>query len=410
MQNEGGNPDKPSTPISLLYMGIVVVVAVLTGLGIWWMADTTIQKNVEVANSQQSYIPIKSTVEPKITTDVVLSGRDRVWEIAFLPTKQMLFTERKGTLSIYENSKVRELQTVSDIFAKGEAGLLGLAVDPQFTTNRYIYICFDSTLGGPDVRVARWKVKPDLSGLEDRQDIITGISANPSGRHSGCRLAFGPDGYLWVGTGDSGMPGVEPQRPQDPHSLNGKILRVDRDGRAAPGNLGGNFDSRIFSYGHRNVQGLAFFPHSQQGVLGVNIEHGSSIDDEVNPLKPGNFGWDPDKMYTEANVPMTDKTKFPNAIDAIWHSGFPTQAPSGATFLRGSKWKAWDGALAVAFLKDQKLKIIQISPQNKLVKEQDFLYQKYGRLRASVLGPDGKLYMSTDNGSGADLIISVTPH
>jgi glucose/arabinose dehydrogenase len=410
MKNGGGAQTRTPVSKSLLYMGIVVAVATLTGIGIWLMAEITIQQNVEVAGLQQPVIPTKSTSIPQLTTNVVLDKRDRVWEIAFLPTKQMLFTERKGTLNIYEDGKVRELTKVDDIYAQGEGGLLGLAVDPKFSDNHYIYTCFNSKIGGPDIRVARWKIKTDFSGLEDRQYIITGISSNPSGRHSGCRVEFGPDGYLWVGTGDSATAGLKPQRPQDPKSLNGKILRVDRDGKAAPGNLGGEFDSRIYNYGHRNIQGLAFFAQAQQGALGVSVEHGSGIDDEVNPLLPGNFGWDPDKNYTEEGVPMTDKTKFPQAVSAIWSSGSTTQAPSGATFLRGVKWKAWDGMLAVCFLKDKKLKILQINEQNKLVKEENFFEGKFGRLRAAVLGPDGKLYLSTDNGGGNDQIISVTPY
>ncbi len=394
-------------------MGIVVVVAVFTGLGIWWMAQVTIQQGVELAGTQQPVIPTKSTATPQLTTEVLVDKRDHVWDMAFLPTKQMLFTERKGTLNIYEDGKVRELASISDIFAKGEGGLLGLTVDSKFSDNRYIYTCFNSTAGGPDVRVVRWKVKTDLSGLEDRKDIVTGISSNSGGRHSGCRVAFGPDGYLWVGTGDSATPGLSPQRPQDPKSLNGKILRVDRDGNPTAGGSNNtenkSFDPRIYNYGHRNIQGLAFFSEARLGVLGVSVEHGSSIDDEVNLLLPGNFGWDPDKNYTEAGVPMTDKSKFPNAVDAIWSSGNTTQAPSGAVFLKGGQWKAWNGALAIAILKDKKLKILQINAQNKVTKEEDFLQNKFGRLRAVTLGPDGNLYLSTDNGSSGDQIIRVTP-
>src|SRR5262249_40319191 len=158
------------------------------------------------------------------------------------------------------------------------------------------------------------------------------------------------------------------------------------------------FDSRIYSYGHRNIQGLALYPYPQDGVVGVNVEHGSGVDDEVNLLRPGNFGWDPDKMYTEDFVPMTDKTKFPDAIDAIWSSGTTTQAPSGATFLRGVQWKVWDGALAVAVLKDMKLKIMQIDAHNKVTNVTDLFVKQFGRLRTAAMGPDGKLYISTDNG------------
>ncbi len=294
--------------------------------------------------------------------------------------------------------------------------MLGMTVDATYTQNHYIYTCFNTAYGIAkdrkpyDIRVVRWTIKPDLSGVAERKDIITGISPNPaSQRHSGCRVAMGTDGTLWVGTGDSATAGISPQRPQDPKSLNGKILHVDREGKGLAGNMGGSFDPRIFNYGHRNVQGIALFAGPQNGAYGLSVEHGSDVDDEINLLKNGNFGWDPDKLYTEIHVPMTDKTKFPSAVDAVWSSGNPTQAPSGAAFLRGVQWKAWDGSLAVAVLKDTKLKILQFSPSNALIKETDVLIKQFGRLRAATLGPDGNLYISTDNGNNKDQIIRVTP-
>jgi aldose sugar dehydrogenase len=389
-------------------MGIIVVLAILFGVGIWWATDLMVQQSVQ--QDDETSIPTKSGTAPTLTTESVLSGRDHIWEIAFLPSGQMLFTERKGTLNVLEGGKTRTVTTVDDIKAIGETGLMGLAVDKDYATNRYVYVCYASTRG-PDIRVARWKLKADVSGVEDRKDILTSVTVNPGGRHSGCRVAFGPDGYLWVGTGDAAIPGRSPQTPQSLASLNGKLVRIDREGMAAPGNLGTDgADPRIYNYGHRNIQGLAFYPAPRDGVLGVSVEHGSSVDDEINPLVKGNFGWDPDKAYTEANIPMTDKTKFPDAIEAIWGSGKTTQAPSGATFLKGAQWKAWEGSLAVAFLKDQKLKIVDISGANKLLGEQDVLVKQFGRLRAATLGPDGNLYLSTDNGNNADQIIRVTPH
>jgi len=317
----------------------------------------------------------------------------------------MIFTERKGLLHIMKDGTATTLSTIADVYVQGEGGLLGLAVDPNFISNRYIYTCFNSTKGGPDIRVVRWHVAADLKALDGRTDIITGIPANPSGRHSGCRVVFGPDGYMWVGTGDTaqGDTGIQPQ------SLGGKILRVDRDGKAAPGNLGGQYDPRVYSYGHRNVQGIAFFPSAKLGVLGVSVEHGSDVDDEVNLLKPGNFGWAPPPEGYDESVPMTDKKRFPDAIDAIWSSGQPTQAPSGATFLKGTQWKGWQGYLAVAVLKDKHLKILSLDQQNKVTGEQKLFPEQFGRIRTAQMGPDNSLYITTDNGTN-DQIIRITPH
>lgn len=252
--------------------------------------------------------------------------------------------------------------------------------------------------------MVRWKLSDDLTSMSDRNDIITGMPSNTSGRHSGCRLAFGADGYLWVGTGDA----AQGTNPQDPKSLGGKILRVDRDGNPPErGNLDGNFDPRIYSYGHRNVQGLAMLLSPRNGIYGISVEHGTGKDDEVNVLAPGNFGWDPVPNYNES-VAMTNTTKFPNAIPAIWSSGDPTVAPSGATFVYGERWRDWSGDLVLAILKDQRLKALELNDDLQVEKVTDLFVEKFGRLRAAVQGPDGNLYITTDNGED-DKIIRITP-
>lgn len=391
---------------SWLFIGIVIAAAVAVGGFVWWMADVAIQQNIKIDQTPGPVVPTKSTATPQIKTETVLSGLAHVWEVAFLPTKEMIFTERGGTVKVVVDGTPRELAKIEDVYVLGEGGLMGLAVDPDFTKNRFVYTCYNSSKGPPDVRVVRWRVKDDLSGLEDRNDIISGIPSNPSGRHSGCRIGFGPDGHLWVGTGDI----AEGDTAVQPKSLGGKVLRVDRDGKAVNGNLGGGYDSRIYSYGHRNVQGLAFLKKAKQGVVGVSVEHGSSVDDEVNLLKPGNFGWAPPPTGYDERVPMTDKARFPEAVDALWSSGDPTQAPSGASFLSGSQWKAWDDALAVAFLKDQKLTIMLPDAQlTKITKEEVLFRKQFGRIRAATQGPDGNLYLGTTNGSG-DQIIRVIPY
>jgi aldose sugar dehydrogenase len=401
-----GHNKKHKSPawLSWLYIAAIIFVAALAFAAVWVVAQQTNQQNTNTQQNQPTYTPpAKSTEQPALKTEVVLSGLDHVWEVAFLPTKEMLFTERSGMLSMLKDGTRTDLINVADAKARGEGGLLGLAVDPDFTNNHFIYTCFNSS-ANKDVRVVRWKLKTDLSGAESSSPIVTGMPVNTSGRHSGCRLAFGTDGNLWVGTGDTAQGDTSIQ----PKSLGGKVLRVDRDGNAAADNLGGEYDSRIYSYGHRNVQGLAFYRNPIDGVRGVSIEHGSDVDDEVNMLVKGNFGWAPAASgYNETGVPMTDKNRFPDAIDAIWSSGSPTQAPSGATFVYGRQWKAWDGALAVAMLKGEHLKFLTID-NNKVTGEVKVLEGTFGRIRAAMQGPDGDLYISTDNGDD-DKIVRIIP-
>lgn len=399
-----GQPKKRLTP--WVAIAIITVVA-LSFAAVIVLAAQRIQLSYSNIDSDlETPVPtrhtVKSTEAPIFVTETVLGGLSHPWDIAFLPDKTMLFSQRAGTLSRYADGKVALVSRIADVNAAGEGGLLGLALDPKFNSNRYVYTCFNSTKGGPDVRVVRWQLTPAVDALTDRTDIVTGIPANKSGRHSGCRLAFGPDGYIWIGTGDAAIA----KNPQDPKSLGGKVLRVDRDGKAAPGNAGGAFDARIYSYGHRNVQGLVFLPKQLGGVSGYSVEHGSSIDDELNVLTKGNFGWDPDPAYTEANIPMTNTTKFPDAIAAAWKSGTPTQAPSGATAITGAQWKAWQGSIAIAMLKAEHLKILSLDNAGAVTTEVKVLTDR-GRLRTVVEGPDGALYIATDNGSG-DQIIKVT--
>lgn len=416
MSSNPGQPDKSAAHKSMLRPGwrswllifAVIFAAGLAAYAIWWTVQGAVLQNPKIAepikNDVQPTQPQPIKVAPTLSYEVLVSQRDHIWDIGFLPTGEMLFTERAGHVIVYSNGQEKIISKIADVLSLGgEGGLLGLEVDPLFSQNRYIYTCLNSKAG--DIRVVRWKVKANvLDGLEDRNDIITGIPATSGGRHSGCRVKFGIDGYLWIGTGDSAQNDIIPQSPT---SLGGKILRTDRDGRAAPGNLGGQFDPRIFSYGHRNTQGLAFYKQPELGVVGVSTEHGSYIDDEVNLLVHGNFGWSPGPGYNELGVSMTDKQRFPNAIEAIWSSGNPTQAPSGATFLYGEKWQLWEGWLAVAMLKAKHLKILHLQ-ENKVVEEIKMFEGEFGRLRAVTIGPDQALYISTDN-SGNDKIIKIIP-
>lgn len=339
---------------------------------------------------------------PAYTVTTVVSGLERPWDLAFLPDGDFVFTERVGRISIYDGGATRVLAAPADVVAIGEGGMMGIAVDPAFTTNRRIYTCFLSNASGAlGVRLVRWRVNAGATALAERTDIVTGMPANPTGRHSGCRPRFGPDGFLWVGTGDSATNTV----PQNPQSLGGKVLRVTTNGAGAPGNPGGALRPEIYTYGHRNVQGVAF----DRAGRPFSVEHGTGRDDEVNRLVAGaNYGWDPvpaggGTLYDESR-PMTDLVKFPNARPAIWSSGAPTIAPSGATFLNGPQWKYWDGRLVMANLKGSHLRVLAFNAERTAVTYQWSSLTDRGRLRVAVQAPNnGPLYVATDAASGSIL-------
>ncbi len=341
---------------------------------------------------------------PTLTTETdFLEGLTNPWDMAFDPDGNMFFTERPGPVSVrLTNSNVNPIVTPADVAPAGEAGMMGIAVDPDFATNHLLYTCYTAT---NDNRVVRWEVKDTLDGVVSTTPTVLVSGLAKANFHDGCRIRFGPDGKLWVTTGDGGVGTL----PQSLNSLNGKVLRLNADGSAPADNpffgaVPG--DDRIFTFGHRNPQGIAFRPSNTTPYA---AEHGPDKNDEVNRLVAGgNGGWDPVPGYNQA-VPMTDLAKFPNAMIPVWRSGDTgTFAPSGATFLSGAQWKAWEGALVVAFLKDAKARVMFLDVGGDV----DFttpILAGTTRLRSVVQGPDGNLYVATDVGGGGGAIWKVTP-
>ncbi|MYF84797.1 MAG: hypothetical protein F4176_12060 [Acidimicrobiia bacterium] len=356
--------------------------------------------------------PIAPAEAPQpLTVRTLVSGLTIPWDIAFTPDGTMLFTERGGQLRArFPDGRLRTVSAdFSDIHTHHFVGLMSLAVDPDFADNRRFYTCQGHMGAGTEVQVIGWTMDASYTGATRVDDpLIGGIAFKDSGWHAGCRIRFGPDGYLWITTGD----GQIHHTAQDVNSLAGKILRVNaQTGLGAPDNPftdpnDSSRKTRVYSYGHRNPQGLAFRPRSDQ-VWAVG--HGPDYDDEINLIEGGgNYGWNPKWRYNEY-VPMTDLDAFPNAIEAKWQSGYAAIAPSGAVFLDGAQWGAWNGRLAVAVLKQQYLKVFEFADDGTWISEitAPELDQHYGRLRSPVLGPDGALYITTSNGSGDDRILQV---
>ncbi len=349
-----------------------------------------------------------SEAAPPITVVPFVSNLNIPWDLAFTPDGTMLFTERSGRLSsrLTDGTVQSVTADFSDLIVRAEAGLMAIVVDPSFSSNRRFYSCQAHTGLVPEVQVIAWTINETYTVARRVADPLVG--GIPSADfHNGCRLRFGPDGYLWIATGD----GSTGTAPQDLESLGGKVLRVDAStGAAAPDNP---FASLVYTYGHRNVQGLALRPGTNNMW---SVEHGPSLNDEINLLiAGGNYGWNPvpgnDSGSYYQGVPMTDLDEFPNAVEAKWSSGKPTLAPSGGVFLTGDYWGEWNGRLAVATLKNKSLRIFEFSSAGTLVSHvvASELTGVYGRLRTPILGPDGALYVTTSNAGGADHILRVVP-
>jgi glucose/arabinose dehydrogenase len=322
---------------------------------------------------------------PVLQVEVVTDGLQNPWDVVQAPDGTLLLDERAGGFTaVLPDGTVREVEAdFDDLFAEGETGLMGLALNPSFETDRRLYSCQGERSGS--IQVLAWTVADDWSSAT-RTDapLVEGLPLNEAiGRHGGCRLQFAPDGALLVGTGDT----ADGALPQDPGSLGGKVLRVD----AATGAV------EVWTLGHRNVQGLAVRPGTGQVF---SVEHGPDRDDEVNLLRQGsNYGWDPDGdgSYDES-VPMTDPA-IPGAVPAVWSSGVPTLATSGATFLDGPQWADYDGLLVIGLLKAQGVLALRLDDAGEVTGQ--FLVPELdgtqGRIRSLRQGVDGALYATTDN-------------
>lgn len=363
---------------------------------------------------------------PALTVETLVTGLDIPWDIAFLPAVgsaipagTMLYTERSRkrlTMRMPDGTTRVILDNYPGMWANSETGLMSVEPAANFATNREFLTCNGYTSGSVlDIRVVLWRFNSTFTSAAPVKTLVGGLPVS-SGRHGGCPLLR--IGYeLYIGTGDAAIG----KNPQYLGTAGGKVLRVDsRTGKGLSTNpfatSSNRYAQRIWTYGHRNVQGLA--RRSNGTVWG--IEHGSYRDDEINRIvKKGNYGWNPvprkagDPSYNEgANSPMTDYSLPGTQQGAALSSGPSTIATSGGTFVNGSAWGSANGALAVCTLKDQSLRFLLFSSSGTFVRSfrGAALGGTYGRLRACVQGPDGKLYITTSNGGSSDKILRVTPH
>lgn len=340
------------------------------------------------------YLPAETKLEQGIAKkneikdiEVIAENLAIPWELAFLPDGDILVTERLGNLK--RIGKKKHVYTIEGVRHAGEGGLLGLALHPRFTENHWIYLYFTTASNnGLKNKVERYRL--DDNSLSEKQIIIDGIPGAPY--HDGGRIAFGQDGYLYVATGDAGQSNLA----QDTNSLAGKILRLKDDGQIPHDNP---FSNAIYSYGHRNPQGLAW---DNKGRLWAT-EHGRSGIlsglDELNLIDKGkNYGW-----------PVIQGDEKRNSMESpiIQSGAYETWAPAGLVF--------FDDSLFFGGLRGESIYRAKILDDG-TVTLRSYFHQEFGRIRTVVLGPDGFLYITTSNTDGRgkpkigdDKIIRINP-
>jgi aldose sugar dehydrogenase len=323
-----------------------------------------------------------------LKAETFVAGLEVPWSLAFTSSTRMLVTERPGRVRVVENGVLRDapLAVIADVESRGETGLMGLALAPDYATSRLIYLSYAYTVtGGIQVRVVRFH--DDGSRLSGRKVILEGLPAAQF--HAGCRLRFGPDGKLYVTTGDA----TTREIAQKMDSLGGKTLRLNPDGTIPPDNPFPG--SPIFSLGHRNSQGLDWQPETG---LQFQTEHGpSGFDgpgggDEVNIVEAGkNYGWPVVHHKLSRAGMVSPLLEFTPAI-----------APSGASFVTGSRLPALRNDFLFACLRGERLVRVRLDPRDPrhVLATEALFDHEYGRLREVQNGPDGAIYFTTSNRDG----------
>ena len=335
----------------------------------------------------------------------IVSGLEHPWGHAFLPDNRIIITERPGRLRIVENGQLN-LEPVAGlpaIAARGQGGLLDVALHPDFATNQLVYFTYSAAgASGVGTEVARGKLIGNR--LEDVEVIFRMAPKSNTGHHFGSRLVFDQKGYLYITLGDRG----EKKRAQLSGDHAGSVIRLHDDGRVPLDNpfVGKQgWQPEKYTLGHRNMQGAAL--HHETGEVWTH-EHGPQGGDEINIIRPGiNYGW-PVITYGVNYVIGTqigEGTHKAGMAQPLYY-WVPSIAPSGMTFYTGDKFPRWRGNLMVGALKDQMLVRLSLNGE-KVVSEERLLKNRLGRIRDVSQGPDGYLYLLTDEKDG--MLVRIEP-
>lgn len=328
------------------------------------------------------------------TVETVVEGLEIPWGIAFLPDKSMLITEKKGELIHFKDGQKTNIENLPDIYVRGQGGLLDVQIDPNYADNGWIYLTYSSDLEGDGKGGNTTLMRTKLSGksLVESEVLYKATPNTKRGVHFGSRIVFDAEGHIYFSIGDRGN---RNENPQDITKDGGKVYRLNKDGSIPSDNPftnENNSKQAIYSYGHRNIQGMDV--HPETGDIWTH-EHGPQGGDEINIIAPGkNYGW-PKASFgiNYDNSTFTENTSLPGMEDPI-HYWVPSIAPCGMAFVRGDKYPNWKGNLLIGSLKFQYLNRCVLEG-NKVVQEEE-LIKDLGRVRSVVMGPDGYIYVGVE--------------
>ncbi|MEM6682530.1 MAG: PQQ-dependent sugar dehydrogenase [Pseudomonadota bacterium] len=374
---------------------------------LWWIGLPLATIAVGLAFGLKSFanpgpkMPNLTAAQAGVKVVTLARGLENPWGLAFLPNGQLLVTEKPGRLRFVDSAGTlsEPITGLPAISTDAQGGLLGLALDPNFASNQRIYMSFSEPDPDMPERNGTAVLRARLSGaaLTEVTVIWRQAPKMESDYHFGSRLVFDREGYLYVTTGERYIGMKDAQKT---NNAIGKVVRITTDGAPAPGNPflqdAAGFDE-VFSYGHRNLQGAAL--HPETGVLWTH-EHGPRGGDELNIIRPGrNYGWPEITYGIDYDMStITEYTAKPGMEQPI-HYWVPSIAPSGMTFYTADKYPGWKGNILIGSLAHSRLVRLVIEGE-KVMQEIQMLGELEERLRDVVQGPDGYIYLLTDNEDG----------
>jgi glucose/arabinose dehydrogenase len=338
---------------------------------------------------------------PKLRMETILTGYEIIWGMDFLPDGDLIFVEKRGKLYRKNNEAVTEITGFPQVRTAGQGGLLDIRVHPNYTGNGWIYASYSAANpgGGGQLKLIRFRISG--SQVANIEDLFSTNGSNTWNGHYGSRIVFDKDGFLYLsvgegGTGSYGGPTASNNNAQDPASGWGKIHRLKDDGTipadnpVLPGNSG---PTSIYSYGHRNPQGLAIRAETN-GIW--ESEHGPMGGDEINTIKKGtNYGWPVYSLGRNYDGTVISSGHNSAGITAPLYTWTPSIGICGIAFITSNKFKSWNGNLLVSGLASQKLYRCVVN-DNKIT-EEHVLLDNSGRVRNVKQAPDGSIYVSVEN-------------
>jgi len=342
----------------------------------------------------------------EIRVSQVVSGLENPWAVAFLPDGRKLITERPGRLQIADGDQLTEVEGVPEVQATNQGGMMDVVIHPDYNDNGWIYLTFSKPNDGEDTATAVVRGQLEENQFINVEEIFVQNRYSSPGRHYGSRIAFDNEGYMYVSIGDRG---ADPPRAQDTQDHAGTLLRLNDDGSVPDDNPfvdDPDVADEIFSYGHRNIQGLVINQVNNQ-IWGT--EHGPRGGDELNLIEATvNYGWPTASLGRNYGNERefhsgTEARHVEGMVDPIYEF-LPTLAPSGLALVTSDHFPAWEGNLLAGGLASERIRRLLIQDyegEYTVIHDEELLLGELGRIRDVRQGPDGFIYVLTDENPGA---------